>query len=149
MTPLKIAAESRRINENCSFDHKEWQSAFVISNFNFDGKKIDTQLTNACMTFGQNFEDESRVCVEFIYWVSRPKPLLWKVMTSRCYLLAEERGIHGTLNILFRNKTLLHFVAFFHVASLFSTGVDNKKVGVDNEKALELTNSTVFHRGRQ
>ena len=45
--------------------------------------------------------------------------------------------------------TLLHFVAFFHVASLFSAGVDNKKVGVDNEKALELTNSTVFHRGRQ
>ena len=44
---------------------------------------------------------------------------------------------------------LLHFVAFFHVASLFSTGVNNKKVGVDNEKALELTNSTVFHRGRQ
>ena len=44
---------------------------------------------------------------------------------------------------------LLHFVAFFHVASLFSTGVDNKKVGVDNKKALELTNSTVFHRGRQ
>ena len=28
---------------------------------------------------------------------------------------------------------LLHFVAFFHVASLFSTSVDNKKVGVDNE----------------
>ena len=46
-------------------------------------------------------------------------------------------------------KFLLHFVAFFHVASLFSTGVDNKKVGVDNKKALELTNSTVFHRGRQ
>ena len=45
--------------------------------------------------------------------------------------------------------SLLHFVAFFHVASLFSTGVDNKKGGVDNEKALELTNSTVFHRGRQ
>ena len=44
---------------------------------------------------------------------------------------------------------LLHFVAFFHVASLFSTGVENKKVGVDNKKALELTNSTVFHRGRQ
>ena len=43
---------------------------------------------------------------------------------------------------------LLHFVAFFHVASLFSAGVDNKKVGVDNEKALVLTNSTVFHRGR-
>ena len=44
---------------------------------------------------------------------------------------------------------LLHFVAFFYVASLFSTGVDNEKVGVDNGKALELTNSTVFHRGRQ
>ena len=48
-----------------------------------------------------------------------------------------------------RPSFLLHFVAFFHVASLFSVGVDNKKVGVDNEKALELTNSTVFHRGRQ
>jgi hypothetical protein len=44
---------------------------------------------------------------------------------------------------------LLHFVAFFRVASLFSTGVDNKKVGVDNEKALELTNSTVFHIGEK
>ena len=40
------------------------------------------------------------------------------------------------------NLYLLHFVAFFHVASLFSAGVDN-------EKALELTKSTVFHRGRQ
>ena len=48
-----------------------------------------------------------------------------------------------------RISCLLHFVAFFYVASLFSTGVDNEKVGVDNEKALELTNSTVFHRGRQ
>ena len=51
---------------------------------------------------------------------------------------------------------LLHFVAFFHVASLLFTGIDNKKVevdnekvGVDNKKALELTNSSVFHRGRQ
>ena len=43
---------------------------------------------------------------------------------------------------------LLHFVAFFHVASLFPTGVDNEKVEVDNEKALELKNSTVFHGGR-
>ena len=48
-----------------------------------------------------------------------------------------------------RQSYLLHFVAFFHVASLFFTGVENKKVGVDNKKALELTNSTVFHRGRQ
>ena len=47
------------------------------------------------------------------------------------------------------NAILLHFVAFFHVALLFSTGIDDEKVGVDNEKAVELTNSTVFHRGRQ
>ena len=40
-------------------------------------------------------------------------------------------------NFEIRQTALLHFVAFFHVASLFSTGVDNKKVGVDNEKALE------------
>ena len=39
---------------------------------------------------------------------------------------------------------LLHFVAFFHVASLFSTGVDNEKVGVDKEKALELDNRIIF-----
>ena len=39
---------------------------------------------------------------------------------------------------------LLHFVAFFHVASLFSTGVDNEKVGVDSEKALELDNRIIF-----
>ena len=45
---------------------------------------------------------------------------------------------------IFELDLLLHFVAFFHVASLFSTGVDNKKGGVDNKKALELTNSTVF-----
>ena len=44
---------------------------------------------------------------------------------------------------------LLHYEAFFHVASLLSPGVDNEKVGVDNEKALELTNSTFFYRGRQ
>ena len=30
---------------------------------------------------------------------------------------------------------LLHFVAFFHVALLLSTGVDNEKVGVDNVKS--------------
>ena len=33
------------------------------------------------------------------------------------------------------NLRLLHFVAFFYVASLFSTGIDNKKKEVDNEKA--------------
>ena len=39
---------------------------------------------------------------------------------------------------------LLHFVAFFQVASLLSTGVDSEKVGVDNEKALELDNKIFF-----
>ena len=29
---------------------------------------------------------------------------------------------------------LLHFVAFFHVASLFVSQVENRKVGVDNRK---------------
>ena len=53
------------------------------------------------------------------------------------------------LQRLHKEFDLLHFVAFFHVASLLSTGKDNEKVGVDNEKALELTNSTVFHRGGQ
>ena len=57
--------------------------------------------------------------------------------------------ISTNLEVKHNNKALLHFVAFFHVASLFSTRVENKKVGVDNKKALELTNSTVFHRGRQ
>ena len=38
---------------------------------------------------------------------------------------------------------LLLFVAFFYVASLLSTGVDNEKVGVDNEKALELEKQNV------
>ena len=33
-----------------------------------------------------------------------------------------------------RNIYLLHFVAFFHLASLLSTGVDNENVGVGNEK---------------
>ena len=42
------------------------------------------------------------------------------------------------------NHLLLHFVAFFHVASLLSTGADNKKVGVDNEKLLELDNRIDF-----
>ena len=39
---------------------------------------------------------------------------------------------------------LLHFVAFFHVALLFFTGADNKKVGVDNEKALDLDKRIFF-----
>ena len=40
---------------------------------------------------------------------------------------------HATM----QQDVLLHFVAFFHVASLFS-------IGVDNEKALELDNRIFF-----
>ena len=41
-------------------------------------------------------------------------------------------------------QSLIYFVALFDVASLLSTGVDNKKVRVDNEKALELDNRIFF-----
>ena len=44
---------------------------------------------------------------------------------------------HGTYN-------LLHFVAFFHVVSQLYIGIDDKILGVDNEKALELDNRTFF-----
>ena len=57
--------------------------------------------------------------------------------------------LHFVQKYITDQASLLHFVAFFHVASLFLYRVDNRKVGVDNKKALELTNSTVFHRGRQ
>ena len=68
---------------------------------------------------------------------------------SYFYMIQEISGIYAIKQKLRLTNTFLHFVASFHVASLFSTGVDNKKMGVDNEKALELTNSSVFHRGRQ
>jgi hypothetical protein len=42
-------------------------------------------------------------------------------------------------------RHLLHFVAFLQVASLFSIWGEIW----DNEKALELNNSTVFHNDRQ
>ena len=43
----------------------------------------------------------------------------------------------------------IKFVAFCNFFPCSLTIFHNEKVGVDNEKALELTNSTVFHRGRQ
>ena len=48
----------------------------------------------------------------------------------------------GKFQIILQAKgiNLLHFVALFHVASLFSA----EKVGVDNEKALELENRFFF-----
>ena len=62
------------------------------------------------------------------------------------YVLADQVQFNNYLSGIdeISNQFLLHFVAFFHVASLFSTGVDNKKVGVDNEKALELDNRIFF-----
>ena len=42
------------------------------------------------------------------------------------------------------HKYFLHFVAFFRVALLLFIEVDNEKVGVDNEKALELDNRIIF-----
>ena len=42
------------------------------------------------------------------------------------------------------HHTFVAFCSFFHVASLFSTGVDNKKVGIDIKKALELDNRIFF-----
>ena len=38
---------------------------------------------------------------------------------------------------------MLHFVAFFHVASLLSTRIEKEKVRVDNEKAVA---ALFFHR---
>ena len=42
---------------------------------------------------------------------------------------------------------MLHFVAFFHIASLLSTGVDNKKVQVDNEKSYRADKQHRFPIG--
>ena len=39
----------------------------------------------------------------------------------------------------YKHTILLHFAAFSRVASLFVIGVENRKVGVDNRKALGLT----------
>ena len=44
---------------------------------------------------------------------------------------------HYRTRTIKEKQSLLHFVAFFHVASLLSTGVDNEKV-------LELDNRTSF-----
>ena len=57
------------------------------------------------------------------------------------FLCNLEKSLEDTLpwelGITVSVKPLLHFVAFFHVASLFSTGVDN-------EKALEVDNRIIF-----
>ena len=53
---------------------------------------------------------------------------------------------HYRTRTIKEKQSLLHFVAFFHVASLLSTGIDNEKVGVDNEKALELKTALFFIR---
>ena len=47
--------------------------------------------------------------------------------------------MRGRHLVVVRKYNLLHFVAFFHVASLFSTGVDNKKVGQTMKKLQSWT----------
>ena len=42
------------------------------------------------------------------------------------------------------NQFCCILLLIFHVASLLSTGVDKEKVGVDNEKTLELDNRIFF-----
>ena len=76
-------------------------------------------------------------------------PIRWMAWESVLLVCFQINFVIIYDNSITKYMILLHFVAFFHVTSLFSTEVDNKKGGVDNEKALELTNSTVFHRGRQ
>ena len=43
-----------------------------------------------------------------------------------------------------QKKYIVALLGFFQVASLFSTRVESKKVGVDIEKALELDNRRFF-----
>ena len=52
-------------------------------------------------------------------------------------------GFSSNRNLLII-ELLLYFVAFFHIASLFSTWIDKEKVEVGNEKALELYNRNFF-----
>ena len=59
-------------------------------------------------------------------------------LNSYCFVLRGYKCTRCT------KQFVLHFVAFFHVASLFSTAVDNEKVGVDNKKALELDKRIFF-----
>ena len=111
----------------------------VFSN-NLHGEKLPTRRSTHIPFRNPIKESISKLCLQ-------GDPCRHSTMTY-----SYEYHSETTLFSDFQNENkivLLHFVAFFHVASLFSTGVDNKKVGVDNEKALELTNSTVFHRGRQ
>ena len=42
------------------------------------------------------------------------------------------------------DMSLLHFVAFFHVASLFSTGVENKKVAGRQQKSSRADKQHCF-----
>ena len=94
--------------------------------------------------------DDGRVLgdVELPPWASNPHEF---VRINRQALESEfvSCQIHQWIDLIFGYKQkgkplfqliifyLLHFVAIFHVASLFSTGVDN-------EKALELDNRIFF-----
>ena len=55
------------------------------------------------------------------------------------------RAKHLMKNML-KTFNIINFAAFFRVDFLFCIEVWIEKVGGDNEKALKLDNSTVFHR---
>ena len=68
---------------------------------------------------GRDFRIQNILCSFFNdFFIFSLKPFLYQFL---CFAYNE---IYTELNII-----LLHFVAFFHVASLLSAGVDNKKTG--------------------
>ena len=48
---------------------------------------------------------------------------------------------------MLKTFNIINFAAFFRVDLLLCIEVEDEKVGVEKEKALELDNSTFFHRG--
>ena len=112
---------------------------------------MDIDLRNAG-SLGRNLKRlwflKSLLLNKAITGLQFPQILLLNHLNLKLFSWCCSSRLGSTFFVLIFGKitTLLHFVVFFHVASLFSTGVNNEKVGVDNEKALELTNSTVFHK---
>ena len=68
-----------------------------------------------------------------IFFIFSLKPFLYQFL---CFAYNE---IYTELNII-----LLHFVAFFHVASLLSAGVDNKKTGGRQWKSSRAGQQNIF-----
>ena len=120
---------------------------FIFSRVSVQGvKSLGGRL--ACLCRGFEFYEVKQNSTNLLLWppICRNK----SAITPKWFNLDTNSSLISSMYYLVKvSKCQNIYLAFFHVASLFSTGVDNKKVGVDNEKALELTNSTVFHRGRQ